>query len=71
MGPTMNSASTRGNTRKSKGFTPRVVSASISSFARMLPICAAKAAPTRPASTMPTSKAATSRTTPTVTRSAM
>ena len=39
----------RGSTRNSIGEMPRVVSASISSFTFMVPSCAAKAAPVRPA----------------------
>ena len=48
-------------TRKSTGGMPSVSSASISSPVFMLPICAAKAAPVRPATTTPVMTAPISR----------
>ena len=45
------SASIRGKTRNSMGEMPRVFNASVSSFTSIVPSCAAKAAPVRPAGT--------------------
>ena len=60
----------RGSTRKSWGEKPDVVRASISSFTRMVPICAAKAAPVRPAMMMAVIIAPISRAMASPTRSA-
>ena len=47
------SAMTRGRTKNSRGEKPAVVKASISWVTFMVPSCAAKAAPVRPAMMMP------------------
>ena len=63
-------ATIRGSTRKSMGGMPMVTSASISSFTRMVPSWAAKAAPVRPAMMMPVIRQPISRVAPMATRSA-
>ena len=64
------SATTRGRTRKSIGGMPSVVSASISCVTRIVPICAAKPEPVRPAMMMPVMMQPISRTVAIPTRSA-
>src|SRR5581483_11670644 len=62
------SAMTRGRTRYSIGFKPSVMSASISSVTRIVPSCAANAAPVRPAMMTPVMIAPISRAMPICTR---
>ncbi len=64
------SATTRGAARNSTGEIAIVVSASVSWVTFIEPICAAKAAPLRPAMMMPVMSAPMSRTIATPTRSA-
>ena len=61
------SPSTRGRTRKSTGSSPKVISASTSSLACILPMIAANEAPVRPASTIPVSTGPMTRTMDTLT----
>ena len=60
----------RGRTRNSIGEMPSVVSASISCVTFMVPSCAAKAAPVRPAMMIPVMMQPISRTMAIATRSA-
>ena len=67
-GSAIMSATMRGSTSTSSGSIPRVRMASTSSFTCMVPICAVKALPERPATTMAVMSTPISRSTEMPTR---